>query len=96
MRIDRCYNVDDFRLLAKRRLPAPLFHFLDGGAGNHFPNNGLVRVTDARWGRFLGCVPADHFDEIGQLIGDRPGPGNSWRHLGFYADLVAFLRSEGF
>ena len=36
MRIDRCYNVDDFRLLAKRRLPAPLFHFLDGGADDEF------------------------------------------------------------
>ncbi len=32
MSIDRCYNLDDFRRLARRRLPSPLFHFMDGGA----------------------------------------------------------------
>lgn len=36
MRVDHCYNVDDFRRLAKQRLPAPLFHFLDGGADDEF------------------------------------------------------------
>ena len=28
----RCRNIDDLRGLAKRRLPAPIFHFVDGGA----------------------------------------------------------------
>ncbi|MFN0219248.1 MAG: alpha-hydroxy acid oxidase [Hyphomicrobium sp.] len=32
MRIDRCRNVDDFRALAKRRLPGPIFHYIDGAA----------------------------------------------------------------
>jgi L-lactate dehydrogenase (cytochrome) len=32
MSIDRCFNIDDFRRLARRRLPTPLFHFMDGGA----------------------------------------------------------------
>lgn len=32
MRIDRCNNVEDFRRMAKRRLPAPLFHYIDGGS----------------------------------------------------------------
>lgn len=32
MRIDRCNNVEDFRRQAKRRLPAPLFHYIDGGS----------------------------------------------------------------
>ncbi len=32
MRIDRCYNVKDFRLMARRRLPGPIFHYIDGGA----------------------------------------------------------------
>ncbi len=27
-----CRNVDDFRRLAKRRLPAPVFHYIDGAA----------------------------------------------------------------
>jgi L-lactate dehydrogenase (cytochrome) len=30
--IDRCRNVDDFRALAKRRLPYPVFHYIDGAA----------------------------------------------------------------
>jgi triacylglycerol lipase len=29
-------------------------------------NDGLVTVQSARWGTFLGCIPADHGDEIGQ------------------------------
>ncbi|MHA1151670.1 MAG: alpha-hydroxy acid oxidase [Alphaproteobacteria bacterium] len=31
-RLARCHNIDDLRRAAKRRLPAPLFDFLDGGA----------------------------------------------------------------
>jgi len=30
--IDRCRNVQDFRALAKRRLPSPIFHYIDGAA----------------------------------------------------------------
>jgi len=32
MRIDHCNNIEDFRRMAKRRLPAPLFHYIDGGS----------------------------------------------------------------
>ena len=32
MSIDRCYNFDDFRKLAKKNLPAPIFHYIDGGS----------------------------------------------------------------
>jgi L-lactate dehydrogenase (cytochrome) len=32
VRIDRCYNVKDFRLMARRRLPGPIFHYIDGAA----------------------------------------------------------------
>ncbi len=59
-------------------------------------NDGLVSATSARWGRFLGCIPADHLDQIGHLVGDSPGFGNGFDHLRFYRDLVAFLRAEGF
>jgi triacylglycerol lipase len=58
-------------------------------------NDGLIPVESAKWGTFLGCVPADHFDEIGQLFGDPPGLGNDWSHLEFYSDLVKFLRARG-
>jgi len=59
------------------------------------PNDGMVRVADAKWGRFLGCVPADHMDEVGQLLGDAPGTSNDWDHVQFFVDLVGFLRAEG-
>lgn len=32
MRLNHCHNLDDFRRLAERRLPAPVFHYIDGGA----------------------------------------------------------------
>ncbi len=32
MNIANCYRTDDFRRLAKRRLPPALFHYIDGGA----------------------------------------------------------------
>lgn len=69
---------------------------VDGGLGSAIPNDGLVRVDDAKWGTFLGCVPADHLDEVGQILGDRPGLLNRWDHRDFYADLVAYLRVAGF
>ena len=30
--INKCYNTKDFRLLAKKRLPSPIFHYIDGAA----------------------------------------------------------------
>lgn len=44
MRIGRCNNLMDFRMLARRRLPAPVFHYLDGGADDEVT---LRRNTDA-------------------------------------------------
>ena len=32
MKVGDCHNVEDFRQLARRRLPAPVFHYIDGGA----------------------------------------------------------------
>ena len=32
MRIDRCNNIGDFRSVARRRLPGPIFHYIDGAA----------------------------------------------------------------
>lgn len=44
MAIDRCFNVADFRRLARRRLPAPMFHYIDGGADDELT---LRRNTSA-------------------------------------------------
>jgi L-lactate dehydrogenase (cytochrome) len=32
MRLADCHNIDDFRKLAKKKLPSPIFHYIDGGA----------------------------------------------------------------
>ena len=32
MSIKNCYNFEDFRNLAKKKLPSPIFHYIDGGA----------------------------------------------------------------
>ena len=32
MNLKDCYNFEDFRKLAKKKLPAPIFHYIDGGS----------------------------------------------------------------
>jgi L-lactate dehydrogenase (cytochrome) len=32
VRIEHCHNIDDFRSMARRRLPGPIFHYIDGAA----------------------------------------------------------------
>lgn len=44
MRLKNCYRTRDFRQLAKQRLPAPIFHYIDGGADDEVT---LARNTDA-------------------------------------------------
>ena len=44
MGIGNCHKVMDFRQVAKRRLPAPVFHYIDGGADDEWT---LRRNTDA-------------------------------------------------
>ncbi|MCA9582400.1 MAG: alpha/beta fold hydrolase, partial [Myxococcales bacterium] len=68
--------------------------FIDGGFGDPFANDGLVRVENARWGRFLGCVPADHLDQVGQLLNDSPGFGNAFDHVEFFAELIDWLHKQ--
>ncbi len=70
--------------------------YLGGSLLDPEPNDGVVATASMKWGTWLGCVPADHFDEIGQLFGDSPGIGNSFDHVAFYRDLAAFLVARGF
>lgn len=66
-------------------------------AGNdNAAHDGLVRARDARWGEFWGCVPADHTDEVGQILGDLPGLANTWSHLEFYSQIIAHMRAKGY
>ena len=44
MHINDCINFDDFRKLAKKKLPSPIFHYIDGGSDDE---ETLRRNTDA-------------------------------------------------
>ena len=44
MGIKSCNNIMDFRRVARRKLPAPVFHYIDGGADDEWT---LRRNTDA-------------------------------------------------
>ena len=32
MNLKNCHNFEDFRKLAKKKLPSPIFHYIDGGS----------------------------------------------------------------
>ena len=78
----------------------PLFfvtgEYLEGSLFNPKPNDGLIHVTSAKWGTWLGCIPADHPDEIGHFFGDGPGIGNDFDYVSFYRDLAAWLVQQGY
>ncbi|MGZ8347711.1 MAG: alpha-hydroxy-acid oxidizing protein, partial [Allosphingosinicella sp.] len=44
MRLSDCHNIRDFRELARRRLPGPVFNYIDGGADDEVT---LRRNTEA-------------------------------------------------
>ena len=58
MNLKDCHNFSDFRILAKKKLPSPIFHYIDGGAddevtlnrntflGNLSPITGFLFTTD--------------------------------------------------
>jgi triacylglycerol lipase len=39
----------------------------DDGTVVASPSDGMVSVASAKWGEFRGCIPADHYDVIGQI-----------------------------
>lgn len=78
MSIRKCNNTRDFRRLAKRRLPAPLFHYIDGGADDEIT---LARNTSA-------------FDEVRLIpngLADLDGMDCSTTVLGQKIDWPFFL-----
>ncbi len=58
----------------------------DGSKGD-----GLVTIESAKWGDFRGIVPADHLDEVGQLLG---ATDPAFDHLQFFEDRASEL-AEG-
>ena len=44
MKLKDCHNYNDFRKLAKKKLPSPIFHYIDGGSDDEITLN---RNTDS-------------------------------------------------
>ena len=57
------------------------------------PNDGMVTVESAKWGKFMGCIPADHLGEVGQ-----PKQGRhlltGFDHIEFYRKLASSLDDQ--
>jgi L-lactate dehydrogenase (cytochrome) len=82
MRLDRCYNIADLRELARRRLPAPLFHYIDGGADDE---RSLARNTSA----------FNDYEFLPRVLQDVAQIDLSTSILGTRIDLPFFLAPTG-
>ncbi|MFO0726353.1 MAG: hypothetical protein U1E65_21385 [Myxococcota bacterium] len=60
------------------------------------PTDGMVSVHSARWGNFRGCIPADHYDVIGQIADRGPDVNSGFDAAVFYGHLAADLARRGF
>ena len=78
MNIKDCYNFNDFRKLAKKRLPSPIFHYIDGGADDEAT---LKRNTDA----FNDC------DLVPNVLASVGKPDLSTTVFGKKIDMPLFL-----
>ena len=59
------------------------------GLGNSAkPNDGMVTVESAKWGKFMGCIPADHLDEVGQPSHDGANMWSRFDHIRFYRRIA--------
>jgi len=82
MSLDRCYNIADLRQLARRRLPAPMFHYIDGGADDE---RSLARNTNA----------FDDYEFLPRVLQDIAQIDLSTSILGSRIDLPFFLAPTG-
>ncbi len=60
------------------------------------PNDGLSTVESARHGKFRGCFPADHLDEVGQVKDVGADPHTGFDHVRFYRNVAFELTALGF
>ena len=78
MNLNDCYNFDDFRKLAKKKLPAPIFHYIDGGSDDEVTLN---RNTNA----FNDC------DLVPNILASVGEPDLSTSVFGKKIDMPLFL-----
>ena len=78
MSISDCYNIEDFRKLAKKNLPSPIFHYIDGGADDETT---LKRNTES----FAKC------DLVPNILASVGEPDLSVKVFGQKIDMPLFL-----
>jgi len=78
MNLKDCYNFNDFRKLAKKKLPAPIFHYIDGGSDDEVTLN---RNTNA----FNDC------DLVPNILASVGEPDLSTTIFGRKIDMPLFL-----
>ena len=78
MNLKDCYNFSDFRKLAKKKLPAPIFHYIDGGSDDEVTLN---RNTNA----FNDC------DLVPNVLASVGKPDLSTTIFGRKIDMPLFL-----
>ena len=78
MNLKDCHNFDDYRKLAKKKLPSPIFHYIDGGADDEVT---LKRNTES----FNSC------DLVPNVLSDVSSVDLSTTVLGQKIDFPLFL-----
>jgi hypothetical protein len=53
-------------------------------------------VASARWGNFRGCIPADHYDVVGQIGHNTRDPVTGFDAARFWAFVASDLAERGF
>jgi triacylglycerol lipase len=77
---------------AADRLALPLLPFADAVGG---PNDGFVSVESAKHGEFMGCIPADHMEQLGQKNLPDANVRTGLDIAAFYTQLAADLAAKG-
>ena len=78
MTLNDCYNFEDFRKIAKKKLPSPIFHYIDGGADDETT---LKRNTES----FNDC------DLVPNILASVGKPDLSTTIFGKKIDMPIFL-----
>ncbi len=82
MRLDRCNNIADLRRMAKQRLPAPMFHYIDGG-------------SDDEWSLRRNSAAFDDYELIPNYLRDISAIDTSTTLLGQKISWPVFLAPTG-
>ena len=81
MSLKNCHNFEDFRKLAKKKLPSPIFHYIDGGADDE---STLRRNTES----FNDC------DLVPNILASVGKPDLSTTLFGRKIDMPIFLPNK--